>query len=443
MPKVYADIINDCETLVQDAGVDPSGSANQVFATAELDSFMPEGLLAVSRASPWEKKLTKTTTASSYDITLTTGDKWRLLIGSGYKGTGIQKIEYLVDKNPRQFRGLTRFADIITLEVDNRPSSAVSAYLYMNKVHLLQQVLTTVDTEGTVKTATAVGDVTVVVEALGTLTIEEMTTVAITGDSTVYYVISTATIATNEATLSIWPPIAQVNAIGAVVTLSVTGSTLDLALEGFLARWLAAQACISKATKSYAQVNTAITTIAAAATAVAAIAARITAATGDVTTAKTKAVKAATAIADANTEFDKIVAATVGPTVLATSALASGLSLVNSIPIGGGAAEYMGQAASQIGLAQGHALAGQTYLQESSAYHANAASYYNSATTELRASSEKANEAVANLRLVASRLQVSQGGLRYEQWGRTELARVEDDMRAYGGFPSSVRYPRN
>jgi len=47
------------------------------------------------------------------------------------------------------------------------------------------------------------------------------------------------------------------------------------------------------------------------------------------------------------------------------------------------------------------------------------------------------------MRLVGTRLQVSQGGLRYEEWGRRELAQVETELRAYGGYPQSVRYPRD
>ncbi|KKL00839.1 hypothetical protein LCGC14_2628440, partial [marine sediment metagenome] len=69
--------------------------------------------------------------------------------------------------------------------------------------------------------------------------------------------------------------------------------------------------------------------------------------------------------------------------------------------------------------------------------------YYSAAAAELRAAGEKADEAITNLRLVATRLQVSQGGLNYERWGRTELAQVEAELRAYGGLPQTVRYPED
>ncbi len=570
--KTYSEILDDVETLLQDAGVDPSPpSANSVFATAELDSLMPSALSRISQFKPWQIKTTKSTVADTRDITLTTGDKWRLL--------GILKLEYLTAKDPPVYRNYTRFGDVISIKIDTRPPSVADIYFFWNKVHLLQKVLTTVDTGGTLEVATAVGDVTIDVEALGTLTIEEMTTVAITGDSTVYYVTSTATIAGNKATLSIWPPITQVNTLGAVVTLSLTGSTLDIPLEDYLARWLAAKACISKATKSYAQVNTAIATIALGVTAIAAVAARITQGIADIASGRVEAAKISAILDTANTEIDKIgarltqattdvadgrteadkipaivtaagtaiaavaaritqaltdiasarTAIALGVTAiseadtevklanaqvdLAVTALASGSSLVNTIPVGGGAAEYMGQAASDVGTAQGFVLSGQGLLQKSSADFNNAnvdlgtaarevdagmaktreaqasleqantdmganrtyidqavaqlrvaqgyfqesqgyvmeantrlstnASYLQSASGELRAGSNKVEEAIVNMRLVATRLQVSQGGLNYERWGRTELTRVESELRAYAGYPTSIRYPRD
>src|SRR3990167_7822414 len=99
MSKTYSQIVDDAEALLQD-------SSNAVFAATEFDTIMPEGLVVISMAKPWEYKRTKTTTADSYDIALTSGDLWRLLEGSGYKGTGIVKAEYTVDQNPRRFRGV-------------------------------------------------------------------------------------------------------------------------------------------------------------------------------------------------------------------------------------------------------------------------------------------------------------------------------------------------
>src|SRR3990172_4268663 len=224
--KTYANLLDDVEASVQDGGIDPGGSANQVFATAEIDAIMPLGLLAISNASPWQYKLTKTTTADSYDVTLTTGDKWRLL--------GIARLEYEVDKDPRQFRNFSRFGDVVTMKRSSAPSAADSIYFYLNKIHLLQKQLGTTDTAGALNADAAVGATSLDLKSLGTGTIDEMSTIAITGDTTVYYVTAQATITGNAATVSIWPKLAAAALADAVVTLSVTGSTLDYALETYL-----------------------------------------------------------------------------------------------------------------------------------------------------------------------------------------------------------------
>ncbi len=661
MAKTYAQIVDDAEALLQD-------SANAVFAATEFDSIMTEALVAISQFKPWQYRLTKTTTTDSYDIELTLGDKWRLLEGSGYKGTGIVKAEYLVDQNPRKFRGLTIFANTLTLELDSPPSSAVNVYLYMNKIHLLQKEIGTTDTTGAIKTQAAVGATALGLKSLGTGTINEMTYLSITGDATTYVVIAQATIAANEATVSIWPPLQAVAAADAVVTLALAAATFDITLEGYLARYLAAQAAISKATLTLQQVKTAITTLTNAGTAIEAIAAltalATTANTGDIALGRAAEVLAATtitaatvgstaritqAVADiasgraelvkivgatpgagildtvnteidkmlallgasaggatkdltdgrteleksddlitagatimsaaiigvaamletitnantgslklakdaialgvksindtlsAHTEIGKIDAATTGPLVVAASALATGAPLLNTIQPGDGAKEYMAQAAQDVGLAQGYLMSGQGYLQEAAAnfnnavsdlavtskildvatakiqeghtkfdeataditlnrayiessmaklrvaqayfqeaqgyvmeinarigantsyiqsaigelraasgknaegqiYLASAQGYYAAAAADFRAASEKANEAIAGLRLVASRLQVSQGGLRYEEWGRRQLAEVRQELLNHGGCPYSVRYARD
>ena len=492
--KSYSEILDDVETLLQDAGVDPSPpSANSVFSTAELDSLMPSALVRISQFKPWQKKTTKSTVADTRDITLTTGDKWRLL--------GIEKVEYLTAKNPPVYRQVSpAFDSVVSIKIDTRPPAVADIYFFWNKVHILLSATGADSGAGALSADAAADAVSLALDGLGTGTINEMTTIAITGDSTVYYVTKTATIVGNAATVSIWPPLAAAALEDAVITLSLTESTIeDMALEAYLAKWLAAKACISKATKSYAQVNTAITTIANAATAVAAIADRITqsltdiasgrtavalgvtavaaiaaiidkaeaATTGDIELARDEIDKAIIAIPLANVEFDKVAA----DVALGATALASGAALINTIPIAGGSPEYMGQASSDVGVAQGRLINGQSYLQEAAANFnsaasyfksgameldvsgakaqeaqvnfANAASNYTAAGVELRAASEQASEAISNLRLVATRLQVSQGGLRYEEWGRRELAQVEAELRAYGGLPQTVRYPRD
>ena len=552
MSKSYANIVDDVEAFAQDGGIDPGGSANQVFATAELDILMPGGLLAVSQSRPWQPpRITKTTTADSYDIALSAGDRWREERTKSYDSTGILKAEYLVDKNPPRDRGVSRYGNTLSLDVSSRPSSAVSVYLYMNKVHLLQKQIGTTDTAGAIKTLAAAGATSIILKSLGTGTIDEMTTIAIAGDSTVYYAIAQATIAANEATVSIWPPLTAAAAVDAVVTLSLTESTLDMRQEHHLARWLAARACIDKSTKYYSQVQNAITTLGLAVTAtgliaarltqmltdiasartatglgttaitsmaaritqmltdiasartatglgttaIAAMAARITQAVADTASGRANIVSGTTAITEADTEADKIVTAV----ELARTTIVSAVALLNTLTVGGGAADYWAQANASLGEAAGRMSNFQSYLQKSSALFNNAAAYFNATAAETRASSEKAQEAnanfanatvalseaasesgaasakgkeaelnfanatvalseaaaearaatgkaeesTANLQILASRLKISEGGVRYESWGRQEMAKVEKEIIASGGYPFEVRYSRD
>lgn len=430
--KTYAQILADASQYTQDTG-------NAIFATTEFDSLMPQGLLKVSEARPWMYKLTKTTTIDSYDISLTAGDKWRLMTGYGYKHTGIQYAEYLVDQNPMQKRGVSRFGDTLTLEVSSRPSTAVSVYLFMDKIHLLQKTLGTTDTALAIKTQAAVGAVSLILKSAGTGTVEEMTTLTIAGDTTTYYVTAQATIAANEVTVSIWPPLAVLASVDAVVTLALTDSTLDYTQETLLGRWLAAKASISKATTYYGQVNTCITTLSNAATAIAAIAARITQAGTDIASGRTAVALGVTAITEADTELDKTVTAI----DLAKTAIASGLALANTIPVGGGLNDYLLAASGDIGEANGRMSNGQAYLQKASADFSNAASDYQAAAGELNSASQKISEANVNLSLITSRLRVSDGGRNYEAWGRQELAKVEAEINAYAPWGIAQTFPRD
>jgi len=432
MAKTYAQIVAGASARVQDSG-------NAVFATTEFDTLMPSGLTRVSQAIPWEYRLTKQTVASTRNITLTSGDKWRLLPNSGYKGTGIDRLEYTVDQYPPNNRGLTRFGDIITIEKNSAPSAAEDIYFFFNKVHLLQKAIGTTDTALAIKTQGEIGDTSLALKSAGTVTVNEMTTIAITGDSTIYYVITDATIAANEVTVSIWPALVAVAAVDTVVTLSLTSSSMDMVCEDYLERWLSAQASISKSTLYYQQLNTAITTIANAATAIGAIAAMITTALASSTSGKAQAALGATAVILANAEYDKMVTAI----ELQKTAVASGLALANTIPVGGGLGDYLATANGDASEAQARMLNGQAYLQEASADHSNAAQYYSAAAAELRAAGEKAQEANANLSLVATRMRVSDNGRNYENWGRLELAKVEQELNALNGFPHSVQYPRD
>lgn len=444
MAKTYTQILADASQHVQDTG-------NAIFATTEFDSLMPQGLLKVSEARPWNPaKVTKTTTIDSYDITLTAGDKWRLLTGSGYKQTGIQYAEYLVDQNPVQQRGMSRFGDTLTLEVSTRPSTAVSVYLFMNKVHLLQKTLGTTDTDLAIKTQADVGAVSLALKSAGTGTVEEMTTLTIAGDTTVYYVTAQATIAANEVTVSIWPALTAIALVDAVVTIALTESTLDYTQENLLGIWLAAQASISKATTYYGQVKKCVTIFDTASTGITALLEVIkdyidlaVKQSGDTTSSVYLAKKAISdgsndsaldSLADAKTEMDKIANVLAGTTTPSTtsisSLLTSGQELINSIPVGGGLNDSLSAVSGLIGEVNAIVVNYQAYLQKAATFGSIVLSDLSIAKMELEGAQGRVSEINTKLNYVASLLRVSDGGRNYEVWGRQELAKVESEIKA-------------
>jgi hypothetical protein len=241
MARTYAEIITLAQSIVIDNGIDPSGVANQIFAAAEFDKFVPMALEEVSTFRPHQVKETLLTTADSRELTLAAENKRKLLY--------IYKAEYEVDKNPRVFHNVTRFGDVVTLEMDIGPVDDESVYLYMGKVHLLQKEIGTTDTALAVKTTAAIGATSLILKSAGTGTVNEDTTFTITGDATatVYTVTATATIAATEVTVSIAPALKAQATADDVVTLAISVSTMDdVITEDLLADLLAGRAAINK-----------------------------------------------------------------------------------------------------------------------------------------------------------------------------------------------------
>jgi hypothetical protein len=308
MPKTYAQILADASSYAQDSG-------NAIFTTTELGLVIPNVLSRISRFSPWrpneiDSRASSSQSITAKDIILTSGDLWRLM--------RVNKVEYPIDQNPLVFRSFSRNGKVVTMDIDATPSGTV--YLYLAKVHILQSAIGTTDTAGAIKTGASAGAVSLALKSLGTGTINEDTQLTIAGDSTVYHVISTATIGTNEATVSIWPALQADVLADAVVTLALSESTLSYELEDIVVRYIAARAALSKSVLIYQQAHTAITSMTTAATAISGVAAIVTAARGYTTTGLVEAAKVSGILDTANLELDKIGA----QITLAITAVAAG-----------------------------------------------------------------------------------------------------------------------
>lgn len=252
MPRTYAEVRTLALDILIDAGIDPGGSANQVFAEAELDAFIPGCVDELSDHWPrLVKDTTLTATASSWDITLSAE------ILRNLKGL-LPFVEYDPESGSdptdyrRNFEGLTR--DVIRLKLDTAPAGGEALHLYLLKKHILVNVGTT-DLAGAVKTLAAAGASSLALKLLGTGFIAEDTKLTIAGDSTVYAVTAKATIAASEATVSIYPVLAVEAAVDAVVTLAEPTSSLSTTEERILADMVAARAAINVSRKYIGAIN--------------------------------------------------------------------------------------------------------------------------------------------------------------------------------------------
>jgi hypothetical protein len=480
MSRTYSQIIELASQILQDSG-------NSVYSTTELDLYLPQVINEISRSIPNEIKITKTTDGTTRNLTLTSGDKWRLV--------NLICAEYIVDRYPKNLRNIKRFGNTVELQINALPSADETVYLYAGREHILQKEIGTTDTAGAVKTAGNAGDTSLALKSLGTGTVNEGTTLTITGDSTVYYVISTATIATNEATVSIYPPLSADVDVDTVVTLSLTESTLESSeLESIAAEWLAGLAAVNKTNLFNLQINTSITQATNSGTAIGNVAARVTQAIADIQSGRTEGGKSAAIILEANTAIDNVASRitqtltdlmsgrteaskitaiiTSGSTALSgvssqiTQAIAdiasgrteadkvpdiissgatsladiadridqavtdfqagrveaskvadiitasareialinpqiinavidltSGDSIINTVPVGGGATEFMSQAASRIAVGQGFLTSGQAYLYQAIAEQNVNSSFMELGAKEISAAAAKYQEA--------------------------------------------------
>jgi hypothetical protein len=241
MARTYAQLQTVIAQILQDTGL-------ATWTAAELDVHTPDVLTEISMAMPYRTRLTLYTVADKKDITLTAGDKHRLL--------KIDRGEYPVDQDPPNYRNVKRWGDVITLNIDSAPSAdGESVYLYVNQKQRLQKEVGTTDLAGAVKTGAAAGVTSLALKSLGTGTINKDTKLEIAGDTTDYIVIDDTTIAGSEASVSIYPKLAAAVLADAVVTLTLSESTLDDKAETAFCHYVAGAAAISKAQDKINKVN--------------------------------------------------------------------------------------------------------------------------------------------------------------------------------------------
>ena len=122
--KILSAIRALCQQILQS---EFQAGTTLVWEPDELDLYIGECLIEISEAKPYEVKETLATTASSKDID----------ISSITDLLEVDKVEFRVGKDPRQFRNCSIFGDTLTMDIGFLPSASETVYAYCHKVHQL------------------------------------------------------------------------------------------------------------------------------------------------------------------------------------------------------------------------------------------------------------------------------------------------------------------
>jgi len=146
MSRKLSDIRSSVQDILRDEfveGVTPD------FEPDELDRLIALTLGEIEQKMPYEVKVTTlddgastaiVTTADSKEIDISEIDN--LIRVRTNKG-----VEYRTAKNPKQFRNWTRFADVLTMEINFLPSADEAVHLYCLKNHTLTDNTSTLRSE--------------------------------------------------------------------------------------------------------------------------------------------------------------------------------------------------------------------------------------------------------------------------------------------------------
>ena len=323
--------------------------------------------------------------------------------------------------------------DSMALSTRTQPDTQV--FVYFNKRHKVSQLT---DLSAVLAASCAAGATTISGSALQTAgTIEADQEFSIANVRGTYWTTVAVAVTATTAAISFYPPLeSAVASTGVVITFRQ--STLKPQEEPVFVQYIAGKAAVSKSMLYYQQVNSTIATLAAATVAIAAVSGKVASATTLIASGTTNAAAMTVQIAAATTEVGKIVTE-VG---LAMSALVSATSLINTVPLGGGAGDWWQQEAGRLATAGGELQNAVGYLQVASADGVVASHQTQLANASLAAAGASVNEAISNLRLVGTRLEVSRGGQTLEAWGQRQMSEAMARLRTFQGVKASRKYAR-
>lgn len=365
----------------------------------------------------------------------------QLYIGGMPDYVEIDSVEYPIGEH-RNFKILN---DVLEIDVESVADSDASSsktqlpdidvLIRFNRPHVLTPLT---DLTGKLAATVDVGATTISgssLQAAGTLSIGDE--FYIQGLRNLYTVTTAATIATTAA-IAFYPPLEAALA-DTTTTFTFTKSSLSAQQEETFADLVAARLAVNKAPKLYMQANSALVTVALAQTALSSMGTILGTLTAVATTAK-QSILSASGAAGSTWSGSATYSMTTG-IAAATTAAASALALINTIPVTIGAEnDYMQQATTQLNNAIGALRYMNAHIEEAKAHEGVAASYFNDISAEMNTANGYANQAVRYMNEVSTQLSVSNSGRLLEAWGRNKLAETLRRLESNTKPKSRKRY---
>lgn len=339
MPKTKAALIDEAEVVMGDTG-------NSIFATTDYDQAIKRSFLDFNKYVPY----------STVDTIVSDGTR-ALDISDIVNLARVHKAEYKVDQYPRAYRNVEYITDTeLEIKYGCLPTSGEYIKLHCDKFHTLVDPPSSLSGVVNLEAGYAAGSTSIVLDGLGTGTIKAGTLVRFTGYVGEYKVTTDATITANAATIVIEPSLRE--AIVNDTPVVFKASTLDSKLEASIVELMAAHVAINWTYDARSQFDLAIT---------------------DIT-------NAASELALANPQVDAALTESglINPRVdQSVSDVASGRSLANTAPVGGGIGDYLGAASGELNAASGYNASSGSLMNIAQGYLATTAGHLRQAGQRL------------------------------------------------------------
>jgi hypothetical protein len=202
-------------------------------------------------------------------------------------------------------------------------------------------------------------------------------------------------------------------------------SSLPVMLEDKVINAAAGISAINKAVNLYNQSQTSVAVLTAALSQIAGMSARITQCVNDINSGRTETGKVQDAIDQAGYELDLIE----DQVNKAVDDLDSGRDDIGAITIGDEAQTYAQYSRDGINNARGYVENASGYLREAAGREGNSASFQQLASHELSAAGQYLNQAMGNIRAVATKNALVSAGRYLENWGQNKLNQAKVDLK--------------